>query len=105
MRSVDAPRSEVEQAAEKRSLEERLDEIASCIKCPLGRGKAYLSVIIGGSRKIPSVVLDCQAKRQFVKARDDKRVHELHIEQVCSADDFAERCEYYRAMFANSPFG
>ena len=102
---MDPARSEEERAAEKQSLEERLDEIASCIKCPLGRGKAYLSVIIGGSRKVPSVVLDCQAKRQFVKRSEDKRVHQLHIEQVCSADDYAERCEYYRAMFANSPFG
>lgn len=102
---MDLERSDEERAAEKQSLEERLDEIASCIKCPLGRGKAYLSVIIGGSRKIPSVVLDCQAKRKFVKRGEDKRVHQLHIEQVCSADDYAERCEYYRAMFANSPFG
>lgn len=102
---MEVARSEEQQAAEKRSLEERLDEIASCVKCPLGRGKAYLSVIIGGTQKIPSVVLDCQAKRQFVKGNEDKRVHQLHIEQVCCAEDYAERCEYYRAMFANSPFG
>ena len=103
--NVELPKSDEQRAQEKQSLEERLGDIASCIKCPLGRGKAYLSVIIGGSQRIPSVVLDCQAKRQFVKRSSDRRVHQLHIEQVCCADDYADRCEYYREMFANSPFG
>ena len=96
---MDAATSEQDRVAEKRSLEERLDEIGACIQCPLGRGKAYLSVIIGGSQRVPSVVLDCPAKRQFVKRDDDRRVHQLHIEQVCCADDYKERCEYYQAMF------
>ncbi len=102
---VEIPKTDQERAQQKQSLEEKLGEIAARIKCPLGRGKAYLSVIIGGSQRIPSVVLDCPAKHQFVKGREDRRVHQLHIEQVCCADDYKDRCEYYRAMFGDSPFG
>jgi hypothetical protein len=83
----------------KISLEQRLKQIGSQVKCPLAKGKLYLSVIIGDASKKRQIVVDCPAKASQVHRSGDKRVHQAYVEEVCCSSNYSQTCDFFKKFF------
>lgn len=94
----ETPRSEAN-SPDKISLEQRLKQISSKVKCPLANGKLYLSVIIGDASKKRQIVVDCPAKAAQTRRSGDKRVHQAYVEEVCCSPQYSQTCDYFQKFF------